>query len=159
MSGLPACPPCPRPRMQAKAPIHINKQVWEDSAMMLRDIQRGADSRQAEAEAEEVVRRGAQVGLELAGCRGATVLRAKARAGYRQHPAAAAAGLLCVPQQPPWELLEVGLTQQRPKCCLPPPLLFTLLCLLCALCLLCRSWCAWLRRWTQLTRRCPLPSS
>jgi hypothetical protein len=60
--------------MQAKAPIHINKQVWEDSAMMLRDIQRGADSRQAEAEAEEVVRRGAQVGLGLglAGCRGAS---------------------------------------------------------------------------------------
>lgn len=35
--------------LKAKSPIYVHKSVWEDSAMVLREIQRGAEQRQPEA--------------------------------------------------------------------------------------------------------------
>lgn len=35
--------------MQSKAPIWVHQTIWEDCAVLLRDVQRGAEDRQAES--------------------------------------------------------------------------------------------------------------
>lgn len=58
--------------LKSKAPIYIHQQVWEDSAMLLREIQRTAESqRQAEAQlrekTQEMVRLAGQMDADMAG--------------------------------------------------------------------------------------------
>lgn len=58
--------------LKSKAPIYVHHQVWEDSAMLLREIQRTADSqRQAEAQlrekTQEMVRLAGQMDADMVG--------------------------------------------------------------------------------------------
>ena len=46
-----------RPESQSQAPIFIHRTVWEDSAMLLRDIQRSAEEQQAAAQDMKARRR------------------------------------------------------------------------------------------------------